>query len=367
MRKGRKAVMTLLDLWDLIKRSWVLVVALPVACALVCFGVMSALPQTYSATATLVASSDLSIVNAQAASAATRVSAETGQKVSTALNSNNQSVIVTAKGSSADACVAAANETAQAAREATLDFFAEDEPAEGSVDEATLYALSLLVDDQLAISVTEATAASNDSPSKAKYTIVAFIAGFLLAICIVVIRDMVRGSVHNAYEVEEKYGLNLLGRTASARRRSGGVACDASDEALLAALDFAGDGARALCLVPMERTESAKGVVGALEAASTKAARTLTALHDAAGLPLTDADALARQLAARMEAGTDLSLVVAPAVADSADYAYLAPACGRVVLVIEAMAAKRTNIEDALRQLALSHTPVAGFVMVNDR
>ncbi len=376
--------MTLLDLWMLLKRNWVLVVALPIVCAVACWGIMSAMPASYSATATLVASGELSILNGQAASVASQKSSETGLDVSSVMSSTNQSVAITAKGADADECVRVANEAANDAREKTLVFLGQDpvieEVAEAtesaaaeslakptSSDDAALYALALLTnEDAITISVTEAKAATDISPAKGKYTIVALIAGLLLAICIVVIRDMVRGSIHNAYEVGENYELRLLGRVGNGRRRSGEPA-DAQAASLLAALDFAGDDARALCLVPMESTASAAAVVATLEEASASAKRTLTVLRDTSDLPLTEPESLADALAARMEAEADLALVVAPAVADSADYAYLAPACGCAVLVLEAMCSKRVHVEDALRQLALSKTEVAGFIMVDDR
>lgn len=365
--------MTLLDLWTLLKRHWVLAVALPILCAAVCWGVMSVMPATYSASATLVASSELAIVNGQATSVAAQKSAETGLEVTAVQTAASQSITITAKGPDAAECVRVANDAATAARDKALAFLGQDSATEGIADaapdanDAAVYALALLADENVVhISLTEATAAKDISPSKSKYTIVAFIAGLLLAICIIVIRDMVRGSIHNAYEMEENYDLRLLGRIQSGRRRSS-QPLDGQAEALLAALDFAGDGARALCLVPMESVASAVRVVATLQSASEKAERTLAALQDAADLPLTDAAALVQQIAARMQLEADLALVVAPAVADSADYAYLAPACGKAVLVLEAMRTKRAHLEDALRQLALSNTEVAGFIMVSDR
>lgn len=376
--------MTLLDLWMLLKRNWVLVVALPIACAAVCWGAITVMPSTYSATATLVASAQLGALNGQTASVVLQRSAETGLEISSTQTAATQSVAITVKGPDADECVRVANETAEMAREEALVFLGQDPTIEGvaeateaaaaealtqpaSSEDAALYALALLSNEEaVTISITDAIAATDVSPSKTKYALVAFIAGLLLAICIVVIRDMARGSIHNVNEMEELYDLRLLGRVDDGRRRSDGSA-DAQAASLLAAIDFAGDDARALCLVPMESAASAVFVVATLEEASEKAERTLAALRDAAGLPLTDAESLVQQIAARMQLEADLALVVAPAVAESADYAYLAPACGKAVLVLEAMRSKRVHVEDALRQLALSNTEVAGFIMVNGR
>ncbi len=371
--------MTLLDLWSLLKKNWWLVIVLPIACAVACWGIMSAMPTNYSAMATLVTSGQLAAVNGQATSVASQKSAETGLTIEADYDSASSTVTVTATGANPDAVVAAANEVALSAQKKTYEFLGQepdtaqaaeqaeeaalDSPAANATEAALL---ALLSDEMVSISVTEATAAKVESSGAAKYTIVALIAGLLLAICIVVIRDMVRGSIHNAYEVGENYELRLLGRVGNGRRRSGEPA-DAQAASLLAALDFAGDDARALCLVPMESTASASTVVATLEEASARAKRTLTSLCDAIDLPLTDPESLADALAARMEVGADLALVVAPAVADSADYAYLAPVCGCAVLVLEAMRSKRVHVEDALRQLALSKTEVAGFIMVDDR
>lgn len=374
--------MTLLDLLNLMKRSWWLVIALPIVCAVVCFGIMTMQPATYSATATLVASNQLPLLSGQASSVASQKSDETGLTVTSTLNNTNYSVVITVTGETADECVHVANEVAITARENTLAFLGQEnavediaaaaeaaasESLDGSitVDDAALYALAILsAEDLTAISITEATSAKDASPKKVQYVAVAFIAGLLAAICIIVIRDMVRGSVHNSYEVEENYDLRQLGRMhkPSARRRSEAAAEDAS---LLAALDFAAQGKRAICLVPMENSESAKRVVTALEAVAETVGKRIGCIGETANLTLSDPAMLANAITAETPPGVDLTLVMAPAVADSADFAYLAPACGCAVIVIEAMRTKRTHLEAALNQLALSQTDVAGFIMVN--
>lgn len=374
--------MTLLDLWNLVKKSWWLVVALPIICAAVCWAVMSMMPATYSASATLVASGDLPVVSGQASSVASQKSAETGLTVTSSLNNSNYSVTITATGGNADDCVKAVNETAIEARNKTLTFLGQEEAIEDvadaaeaaavesfngnvSADDAALYALALLSADEVTtISITEATSAKDTSPKKSQYTIVAFIAGLLLALCVIVIRDMARGSIHNPYEVEEHYDLCQLGRVrkASAKRRSGAAAEGAS---LLAALDFAGEGKPALCLVPMEDAESAKRIVAELESVAEAAGKHLACVGENADLTLAEPATLAGTIASLTPVDADLVFVMAPAVADSADFAYLAPACGCAVLVLEAMRTKRTHLESALNQLALSKTEVAGFIMVN--
>ena len=50
--------MTLMDLLKLLKRNWKMVVALPVACMLVCAVVLVVMPKTYSATANVSVSGE---------------------------------------------------------------------------------------------------------------------------------------------------------------------------------------------------------------------------------------------------------------------------------------------------------------------
>ena len=371
--------MTLLDLWNLIKKSWWLAVALPVACALVCWAAAGAIPSQYSATATLVTSGQLNVMSGQASGAAKQQSAETGYDILTKVDTYDMTVTVTAKGSSAEDCVRIANETAALARTSTLELLGQESTAgevieeagvadsvePGNIEDAALYALTILAgDEEIGISITEATTATKVSASTGKYIAVAFIAGLLAAICIIVIRDMIRGSIHNAYEVEERYDLRQLGRVrkASSKRRSGAAAEDAS---LLAALDFASEGKPAMCLVPMEDAASAKRIVAELEPVAEAAGKRLACVGENANLTLSDPATLANAIASQAPADADLVFVLAPAVAESADFAYLAPACGCAALVLEAMRTKRTHLEDALRQLALSKTEVAGFIMVN--
>lgn len=373
--------MTLLDLWKLLWKNWVLIVALPVACALVCLGVLCALPPTYSAGAVLVATGNTSVLASTATSVAYQKSAETGLEVE-AKSTANRTITITASGGPAQECIDVANAAAAQTRDLTLQYLEETSEADSisqevktaalealanseevTSEDTAFYALALLTADDTTISITEATAATNASPIKSEYLIIAAIAGLLVALAIVIIKDMSRGSVHNAYEVEENYDLRLLGQVrASARRRSGAAAEAAT---LLAAMDFAGEGKPAICLVPMESSESAKLLVAELESAAEAADKRVACEAETANLTLSDPDAIANALTAQAPADADVVFVMAPPVADSADFAYLAAACGCAVLVLEAMRTKRAHLESTLRQLALSKTDIVGFVMVS--
>ena len=374
--------MTLIDLCMLLKKNLLVIVVVPVVCALVCLGVMWALPPVYAATATLVATGNAFVLDGTATSIANREAAATGLDIKAVTSS--ATITITVCGGDAQECVDVANSTAEQVRERTLQNLAQTSEADelaqkinavasealadgvGPTGEsAAFYALALSTADDTTISITEAIAATDVSTIKLQYVVIAALAGLFLALALILIRDTARGSVHNASEVEENYDVRLLGSVrASTKRRSGAAAEDA---ALLAALDFAGKGenAQAVCLVPMENAESAKRIVTALEGVAETAGKHLACVSEHANLTLSDSAALTSAIASQTPADADLVFVMAPAVAESADFAYLAPACGCAVLVVEAMRTERTHFETALRQLALSDTDVAGFIMVS--
>lgn len=184
--------MTLLDLCKLIKRNAAMVVAIPVICAVVCAGVIYSTPKTYEATATLTSGSDISGVTSAVKSAAASTSNNGATIEVTATTSSKSFSIVATANDSADA-ISAANKALESATETARN---------------TYIALGTATP---SLSATQATTAADTSPSIPKYAVIAFLVGLFVAICIVIIKDIARGPLHNSREIEELFSMRKLG------------------------------------------------------------------------------------------------------------------------------------------------------------
>lgn len=376
--------MTLMDLLKLLKRNWKLVVALPVACTLVCAAVLIVMPKTYSATASVSVSGEPGGIGGIAEGLAKEKSAG-NLEVTAKANTTNKTVAITAEDRNAQSCVNTVNEVAGNLK----------------TQAATLYP-------NVQVQVSNASAAADVSPSLVKYSAVAFLAGLFVAVCIVVLMDMRRAPVHSAEEVEEGLKIRQLGALPFPTP-------DHAREAFLANIRFAGEGERALCIVPVGNTRNS--VLACLElaqAASQAKVKTLLIEGDlaegaldamrgdqggrrAAGLAdvvskRTQLDACVIPFAPSVDylpAGSPLvnpvtmlgssafekfisevkerySLVVlnTSEPARHADYAYIAHAVGNTVLALSEFETPTAELADVANQLDIASAKVRGFVMV---
>lgn len=211
--------MTLLELVKLIRKHLVLMVALPIVCALVTAAFSwLALPNKYSASVSMyvltksaqsegsVTSTDLSASQMLTNDVATliksqRVLSDTakalqmtslkGYDIKVTSETTTRVITLTVTGESAQSVAIIANQLA-----ATSDNVAQevmDVKSINAIDQAT-----------------EPTAPSG--PPRAMYTAVAFLAGIFLAVAIVVVLDMINTRVRSAEEAEELLGLPVIGR-----------------------------------------------------------------------------------------------------------------------------------------------------------
>lgn len=293
--------MTLIELLRLLKSRLVIVVALPVALALVCFGGMTLLSQPeYSATAKITVSGSVATVGGLADSvAAEKSDSKVTLKATTETASN--SVSITATGADAQACISAANSAVSTTK---------------SKVDATL--------ENVRSNTTNASSASDISPSPLKYTAVAFLAGLFLAVCVVVVIDMIKRPVRDRDALEEAAGIPCLGVL------GGGPA---KRERLVAAVRLAGRGdeapANSVCIVPAGNTKAAQ-----------RAATEITWEECAKGLQVVATSPLS--------AG-------AAAIYDARD-------ADTTVIAVEEAVTSLTDMEDLLRELLIASVKPAGFV-----
>lgn len=212
--------MTLLELLGLLRKRLALVVALPLVCALVtgayCFLMMS---NVYTATASMYVlaqnessqdsanlSTDLNASQMISNDVATlltsdRVLDETAQDVGledldayeTSVTSETTSRVIQLSVTGPDAQTAA-------------------DIANGMVDNVSAIAREVMSIESVNLIDAATAPASPSGPNRPLYVVVAAMAGFFLAVAIVVVADMLNTKVRNQDEVEELLSIPVIGR-----------------------------------------------------------------------------------------------------------------------------------------------------------
>lgn len=179
--------MTLLDLIKLIRHHLKLVIALPVVCAVLSIAALLVVPPTYVAKATLLTSGDIALAGGYAQKEAA-VYSQNGIVVTSRNDTTYRTVVIEAEGKDYGGCIAAANATVLAAANDYRE-----------------------ANNQVSITPNEATYAVSTSPSIPKTALIAFLAGLFLAICVVVLIDMIKSPIKSRVDIEETSNLPVIG------------------------------------------------------------------------------------------------------------------------------------------------------------
>lgn len=381
--------MTLLDLWKLIKRSWWLVIGLPVVCAIICGIVVHLMPAEYKATATITTSAEAAGVGSFATNAAEQQT-RGGITVKASTNTSTRVITITAEGNDADKCILAANRALNAT---FIKAFSRYNVSGETVKIAVQMDLK------------RAASATDESPSTTKSAGIAFLAGLFAAICIVVIIDLIRGNIHSARDMEEDYEARLLGRIPKPGKQESTL----DRQQLFANVRFASGEHKSVCVLSIDdEALSAQACTELAEAASQSGKRVLLidtdmngesklgedlvseskglagvlagesqladAVHPTQGfdylpagasvqnpIALLDTPRLAQSLE---QAQLEYDIVVLNAAPSSkhADFSYVTNVAGSTMLCVQEFATKRKNIEAAAGQLSIANANVIGFV-----
>ena len=225
--------MTLFDLFKLIRHYIKLVIILPVACAILVTLGLLVMPPTYVAKATLLTNGDIALAGGFAQTEATTFS-KNGIEVSSKNDTSYRTVVIEAEGKDYGGCIAAANATVLAA--------ANDYRSANKLAAANDYRSA---NNQVSITTNEATYAESTSPSIPKTALIALLAGLFVAVCVVVVIDVVKMPIKSRNDIEAASNLPVIG-TIPTRDRG---------ERLLANIRFLGDGQPAtIAVVPVGLT-----------------------------------------------------------------------------------------------------------------
>lgn len=179
--------MTLFDLFKLIRHYIKLVIILPVACAILVTLGLLVMPPTYVAKATLLTNGDIALAGGFAQTEATTFS-KNGIEVSSKNDTSYRTVVIEAEGKDYGGCIAAANATVLAA--------------------ANDYRSA---NNQVSITTNEATYAESTSPSIPKTALIALLAGLFVAVCVVVVIDVVKMPIKSRNDIEAASNLPVIG------------------------------------------------------------------------------------------------------------------------------------------------------------
>lgn len=191
--------MTLFDLFKLIRHYIKLVIILPVACAILVTLGLLVMPPTYVAKATLLTNGDIALAGGFAQTEATTFS-KNGIEVSSKNDTSYRTVVIEAEGKDYGGCIAAANATVLAA--------------------ANDYRSA---NNQVSITTNEATYAESTSPSIPKTALIALLAGLFVAVCAVVVIDVVKMPIKSRNDIEAASNLPVIGTIPT--RDRGTTAC----------------------------------------------------------------------------------------------------------------------------------------------
>lgn len=225
--------MTLFDLFKLIRHYIKLVIILPVACAILVTLGLLVMPPTYVAKATLLTNGDIALAGGFAQTEATTFS-KNGIEVSSKNDTSYRTVVIEAEGKDYGGCIAAAN--------ATVLAVANDYRSANKLAAANDYRSA---NNQVSITTNEATYAESTSPSIPKTALIALLAGLFVAVCVVVVIDVVKMPIKSRNDIEAASNLPVIG-TIPTRDRG---------ERLLANIRFLGGGQPAtIAVVPVGLT-----------------------------------------------------------------------------------------------------------------
>lgn len=333
--------MTLLDLGRLIRRYVVLVVALPIICVAICAGVLYLVPNlgsgggSSSSSSYIVVNSQLQAVAGLAANQSKLAEEEfSGVTLVAKGDSATYTVTITATGEDDVLCADAANEVAERAVELAEDFFSETSEKENVVafNAQVQYA-------QPGVSADDKKAGGG----KMKYLLVALLAGLFVAICIVVIIDMVRRPVKSIEGVQDAVELPVLEKLPV---KDGG-------ERLLANVRFASkvENLSSVCVVPVGVVEVADETCEALIQAAEKE-----------GLAAQRTKISADAVKAPELSGDGLSVVSCESFQQGMGAAYTAQHVDAVVLVVSQWSDSLKQLESAVAELQLADTNLVGVV-----
>lgn len=315
--------MTFSDLIKLIRHYLKLVIALPLACALVTLVVFLLMPPQYEAKASLANDVPLDVVSGYANNVATEQS-RSDVVVTATTAAASHSIIFKAESANYDQCVEAANTAAHALG-----------------DELHAINPAFMVD------ISEATSAIDTSVSASKMALVALLAGLFIAICVVLIIDLVKTPIRSEDDIEALSDLPVVSVIPS--RDSG--------ERLLANIRFVADKTPSvIAVVPVGLLGTAvvcADLMSALERSSIATNRVKGGAHEEA-------------LKVEHQPGT-VTIIECSSLTEGMGAAYLAKEADITVVCVREWADSRKALAKVVGELRLARANVAGVVFLTER
>ena len=179
--------MTILDLIKLVQRNLKLIIALPVFFVVITIAWSFVVQVDYTATASFITNGDLAFAQGLANKEAAAYS-NSGMQISCSSQSSAKQVTISATGQDPSLCVESANAV-----------------AEKAVEEYKSTSSSIIA------TVTKATSASRDTPSSIKAAVFALALGLFIALCVIILIDMIKVPIKSPEDIENTSDLPVLG------------------------------------------------------------------------------------------------------------------------------------------------------------
>jgi len=334
--------MTISELWVLIKRNWKLCVIVPVICAILAAAyVFIGQSTTYQAQGKLYAWGNTGTVKILADDVASEYSKD-GTTIKVAAASNIMTVTAT-NATDGEACKTVLNKALNAMVTATREALMPEVSKYYVVDGVRVYKTDAEYTEELQKAQkdneesyygVQAEKFDEISSSKGlkKYLLVGLLGGLFLAICIVIVVDLVKRPVRSRRQIEDILEVPVLGIFDGK---------DGSVERLVANIEFAVPEASkfdSLCVIP--------------SCVSTK--------------ELSFVDCLSNALA-NDNAENSVDIAIVKPLSESIDGAYKAKEACVTVVVVRFWLDRIDVLEETLRELAFAKANVAGVVLIEEK
>lgn len=326
--------MTLLDLCKLARRYWKMVVFIPiglaVACALIQYLVLFSAVNNYTATVNVFVNSQYSTVSGLISY---EIDVKKAEYPDFAIKSESLGsglgTKIKVSGQDEESVADCASTIADYAVEMSTTLFKGTESSEYLVP--------------FVIEASEVSVARDNYSDIIKYPLVAFLVGVFIAVCLLVIIDVVRRPIKNVMDVQAEYEIAYIGSLPDSDR----------GRRLFANFRFAsscfGNESRQWCLIPLGKIDDARTVANALEMGA-----------DLDGVPLKvvqseESDSL-----------TDLlSIVYCNNLKEDINGVYAARKCDQVFIVIHAWKDSLKGLAFAIHELSMANVRITGFVFID--
>lgn len=336
--------MTLLELLSLIKRNLGLVIVITLACFFIGSAVAFLTPAKYSAIATINLTAEAGSAGGYAEGISKSLGSKKGVDVTVKTDSTAKQVTLTATGTDSDVILSVLDAVVSETETKTTSLFGE----------------------KIVIDNTVPTNTVKKSSNLFMYAAVGLLAGLFAAICLIVIKDMIKSPIHSKEEVEEGYNIKYLGNCSgfqSSSRAGHGKSSNSSSllafserETLLSNVFFISNSAESFSVIPVSSSDNSYAVTSDLLRASQEGNLQVEAMKASSSEKFFD------DFINNANNYGKIAFISTKSIKEGVAASYAAYATDATVLVLCEWETTRKELEETLHQLSIAKANIVGFV-----